>query len=188
MNDKLSSSALGGLLLTVTLAAYFSAFNGDFHYDDALTILENHHVESLNAFIGHLDHMVRPVLYATFLFDRSLYGMNPLGYHLLNRHGAPQRGDRAVEPGQDAVAGRLRQDDPVRGERRRHPGVEIPADPVERFLAHPDAHLRRTDLIGEQHGPRLDRSAARYAARHHRQQPTPASSGRRPLAGRSGDG
>ena len=64
--------------------SYFSAFYGDFQYDDSLTILENHHVESLNAFIGHLDHMVRPVLYATFLIDRSLYGLNPVGYHLLN--------------------------------------------------------------------------------------------------------
>ena len=28
--------------------------------------------------------MVRPVLYATFLIDRSLYGTDPAGYHLLN--------------------------------------------------------------------------------------------------------
>ena len=35
-------------------------------------------------FIGHLDHMVRPVLYATLLLDRTLYGTNPTGYHLSN--------------------------------------------------------------------------------------------------------
>ena len=28
--------------------------------------------------------MVRPALYATFLLDRSLYGTNPFGYHVLN--------------------------------------------------------------------------------------------------------
>ena len=28
--------------------------------------------------------MVRPVLHATFLLDRSLYGNNPVGYHVLN--------------------------------------------------------------------------------------------------------
>ena len=28
--------------------------------------------------------MVRPVFYATFLLDRSLYGADPVGYHLLN--------------------------------------------------------------------------------------------------------
>ena len=64
--------------------SYFSAFYGDFHYDDALTVLNNPHVDSLHSFIGHLDHMVRPVLYATFLIDRSFYGLNPAGYHLLN--------------------------------------------------------------------------------------------------------
>ena len=31
-----------------------------------------------------LDHMVRPLLQATFLLDRSLYGNSPAGYHLLN--------------------------------------------------------------------------------------------------------
>jgi protein O-mannosyl-transferase len=66
------------------MASYFSAFNGDFHYDDGLTILENPHVDGFHTFISHLDHMVRPVLYATFLLDRLLYGLNPVGYHLVN--------------------------------------------------------------------------------------------------------
>jgi tetratricopeptide (TPR) repeat protein len=63
---------------------YVSAFSGDFHYDDFSSILENPHLDHWQTFIGHLDHMVRPVLYATFLADRSLYGTNPAGYHLLN--------------------------------------------------------------------------------------------------------
>jgi hypothetical protein len=84
VNSKLSPSASVLILFTVMATSYFSAFYGGFQYDDSLTILENPHVESLNVFIGHLDHMVRPVLYATFLVDRSLYGLNPAGYHLLN--------------------------------------------------------------------------------------------------------
>jgi tetratricopeptide (TPR) repeat protein len=84
VNDKLNLSALVLILFTVTVASYCTAFNGDFHYDDSLTILENLHVARFDTFIGHLDHMVRPVLYATFLIDRSLYGLNPVGYHLLN--------------------------------------------------------------------------------------------------------
>ena len=28
--------------------------------------------------------MVRPALYTTFLIDRSVYGTNPAGYHLIN--------------------------------------------------------------------------------------------------------
>ena len=72
------------LLLAVTAAAFAGSFHGDFQYDDSLTILDNPHVELFHTFISHLDHMVRPVLYATFLVDRSLYGLNPVGYHLLN--------------------------------------------------------------------------------------------------------
>lgn len=72
------------ILCTMTVAVYFSAMRGTFHYDDALTIFENPHLADWNTFIGHLDHMVRPVLYATFLIDRSLYGPDPANYHLLN--------------------------------------------------------------------------------------------------------
>jgi len=84
VNGKINPSATVLILFTVIAISYFSAFYGDFQYDDSLTILENAHVESLNTFLGHLDHMVRPVLYATFIIDRSLYGLHPAGYHLLN--------------------------------------------------------------------------------------------------------
>lgn len=75
-----------GLLLLVPLAilAYANAWSGGFQFDDFSAILENPHLADAGTFIGHLDHMVRPVLYATFLFDRTLYGMHPTGYHLLN--------------------------------------------------------------------------------------------------------
>ena len=66
------------------LIVYAGAFHGDFHYDDSLTILDNPHLVDWRTFIGHLDHMVRPILYATFLVDRSLYGFEPGGYHALN--------------------------------------------------------------------------------------------------------
>jgi len=71
-------------LYAITLTIYLGAFAGDFHYDDSLTILNNPHLERWRTFVGHLDHMVRPVLYATFLIDRSVYGANPAGYHLMN--------------------------------------------------------------------------------------------------------
>jgi len=72
------------VLCAVTVAVYFGAFRGGFHYDDVSTILENPHLDGWQTFVGHLDHMVRPVLYGTFLIDRFLYGNNPAGYHLLN--------------------------------------------------------------------------------------------------------
>ena len=72
------------VLCAITVAVYFGAFVGAFHYDDSLTVLDNPHLESWQIFVGHLDHMVRPVLYATFLLDHWLYGTAPVGYHLLN--------------------------------------------------------------------------------------------------------
>ncbi|MGH7228800.1 MAG: tetratricopeptide repeat protein [Nitrospiraceae bacterium] len=75
---------LCALLVTVTVATYVGARHGDFQYDDLFTILINPHLNRWDTFVGHLDHMVRPVLYATFLVDRSLYGNSATGYHLLN--------------------------------------------------------------------------------------------------------
>lgn len=71
-------------LCAAAVTAYAGAFRGDFHYDDSLSILQNSHLDSWQIFVGHLNHMVRPVLYATFLLDRSHYGADPAGYHLLN--------------------------------------------------------------------------------------------------------
>lgn len=71
-------------LCAIPLIAYTSAFRGDFHYDDSLTVVGNVHLASWRTFVGHLDHMVRPVLYATFLLDRWLHGPDPAGYHLIN--------------------------------------------------------------------------------------------------------
>ncbi len=68
----------------VAVTTYVGAFSGTFQYDDLFTILINPHLNGWNTFADHLDHMVRPVLYATFLIDRSLYGTSASGYHLLN--------------------------------------------------------------------------------------------------------
>jgi len=71
-------------LCVIPVAVYFSAFRGEFHYDDLSSLFGNPHLDQWRTFLSHLDHMVRPVLYATFLLDRSLYGTSPVGYHLLN--------------------------------------------------------------------------------------------------------
>ena len=68
----------------MTIAVYLSAFTGEFHYDDLSSLFGNRHLDHWQTFLSHLNHMVRPVLYATFLLDRSLYGTDPAAYHLLN--------------------------------------------------------------------------------------------------------
>jgi tetratricopeptide (TPR) repeat protein len=82
VNSKTFNSII--VLCTVAAAVFTGTFSGGFHYDDYSTILENPHLDRWHIFLGHLDHMVRPVLYGTFLLDLFLYGNNPTGYHLLN--------------------------------------------------------------------------------------------------------
>jgi hypothetical protein len=72
------------LLVALTTATFSVAFRGAFQYDDLYAILINPHLRHWQMFVGHLDHMVRPVLHGTFLLDRLLYNNNPVGYHLLN--------------------------------------------------------------------------------------------------------
>jgi tetratricopeptide (TPR) repeat protein len=78
------ASRVLALVLAIALA-YANAWLGGFQFDDFSAILENPHLADAGTFIGHLDHIVRPVLYATFFSDRTLYGVNPAGYHLLNQ-------------------------------------------------------------------------------------------------------
>ena len=84
--DRLTSRpfVLYSLLVTLAVITYAGALRGDFQFDDSVTILINPHLSQWETFVGHLGHMVRPVLYATFFVDRSLYGEHPTGYHLLN--------------------------------------------------------------------------------------------------------
>jgi hypothetical protein len=72
------------LLVALTAATFSGAFRGTFQYDDLFAILINPHLRHWQTFVGHLDHMVRPVLHGSFLLDRFLYENSPTGYHLLN--------------------------------------------------------------------------------------------------------
>lgn len=73
-----------GLLVFVTLVTYNGAFLGDFQYDDYSTILENPRFTGWSTFAEHLHHSIRPLLSFTFFLDRTLYGVSPAGYHVLN--------------------------------------------------------------------------------------------------------
>ena len=71
-------------LVAIPFLVYANSFLGDFQFDDFAAILDNPHLARWDTFLGHLDHMVRPVLYATFLFDRFLYADSAWGYHVIN--------------------------------------------------------------------------------------------------------
>lgn len=80
--DRPNAPPLAALLGAILV--YANGFWGVFHFDDRLTILANPHLAGWETFVGHLDHMVRPVLYATLLLDRGLFGDEPAGYHVIN--------------------------------------------------------------------------------------------------------
>jgi tetratricopeptide (TPR) repeat protein len=80
---KLSHSSIFWLV-AIPLIVFANSFLGGFQFDDFAAILENPHLARWETFIGHLDHMVRPFMYATFLFDRALYADSAWGYHVIN--------------------------------------------------------------------------------------------------------
>lgn len=66
------------------IVAYFNAFSGTFQFDDRPTVLDDSRLRSLGAFVDHLPAMIRPLTRLTYLIDRTLFGGEPGGYHLLN--------------------------------------------------------------------------------------------------------
>lgn len=71
-------------LVVLAVLAYANAWSGRFQFDDFSAIVENPRLADAGTFMGQFGHLVRPVLYATFVFDRAVHGMNPAGYHLIN--------------------------------------------------------------------------------------------------------
>jgi protein O-mannosyl-transferase len=72
------------LLVCAGAAAYANSFMGVFLFDDYRSIVEDPRLENVQTFLVHLPGMIRPLLKATLLADRLVWGANPPGYHLLN--------------------------------------------------------------------------------------------------------
>lgn len=75
------------LPLLVLLAAAFGIYAGSFDhawtYDDFPVVVENLDIRSLSAFIND-SYAGRPLRELTYLFDYSLFGLEPSGYHIQN--------------------------------------------------------------------------------------------------------
>jgi tetratricopeptide (TPR) repeat protein len=72
------------LLMLVALVTYSNVLHGDFQFDDVPTILDNPHYADWETFANHVGHIIRPLLSLTFVIDHQLYGLSPVGYHVLN--------------------------------------------------------------------------------------------------------
>lgn len=76
------------ILLAVTMA-YGPALRAGFIWDDDAYVTENHHLESVDGLrriwfkFGATDQYY-PLVFTTFWIERHLWGLSPLGYHLVN--------------------------------------------------------------------------------------------------------
>jgi tetratricopeptide (TPR) repeat protein len=80
---------LAGLLLLLTLAAYLPALRCGFIWDDDEYVTDNPMLTDTNGlheiwFSAHTQSQYFPLVYTTFRLERQLWGLNPLGYHLVN--------------------------------------------------------------------------------------------------------
>jgi len=79
----------GGALVALVLLAYLPALRGDFLWDDDRYVSENPHVRSpagLRAIWlkpGATDQYY-PLVFTSFWLEYRLWGLNPIGYHLVN--------------------------------------------------------------------------------------------------------
>ena len=81
---------LFGLLLVVTtLFAYAPAWHAGFIWDDDRYVTENPMLTAPDGlqqiwFSAHRQSQYFPLIYTTFKFERALWGLKPVGYHLVN--------------------------------------------------------------------------------------------------------
>ena len=79
----------GGLLLLITIVAYVPALNGGFVWDDDDYITENETLRDLQGLyriwfeIGAVPQYY-PMVHTSFWVEYHLWGLDPLGYHLVN--------------------------------------------------------------------------------------------------------
>ena len=79
----------GVILILMALLAFFPALRAGFIWDDDRYVTENPLLTSPNGleeiwFSTHSQSQYFPLVYTTFRFEYVLWGLNPLGYHLVN--------------------------------------------------------------------------------------------------------
>lgn len=103
MNSSVERRALGGaferisksfwartaLLVLLTIAAYLPAMHGGFIWDDDVYVTNNPLLTAPDGlrriwFSFDSPSQYFPLVYTTFRIERALWGLNPLGYHLVN--------------------------------------------------------------------------------------------------------
>ena len=82
-------AVLGCLLVALVVAAYLPALRAGFIWDDDAYVTKNPMLTATNGFreiwfSAHTQSQYFPLVYTSFRFEHSLWGFNPVGYHLAN--------------------------------------------------------------------------------------------------------
>ena len=90
-STRLPNSVLLGALAIVfaTLAAYWPVFSAGFIWDDDAYVTENSLLTAPDGlwriwFSAHSQSQYFPLVFSTLRFEYALWGLNPLGYHVVN--------------------------------------------------------------------------------------------------------
>ncbi|MGD0650694.1 MAG: tetratricopeptide repeat protein [Verrucomicrobiia bacterium] len=90
MKDAWRSRGAGAVLIIVlTVVAYLPAMRGGFIWDDDYYVTENPLLTATDGlrriwFSTHHQSQYFPLVYTTLRFERMLWGLNPMGYHVVN--------------------------------------------------------------------------------------------------------
>src|SRR5438552_7077792 len=80
---------LGGFLIAATLIAYLPAIRAGFIWDDPDYVINNSNLRSLPGLFDTWFHPLSlpqyyPLVHTTFWIEYHLWGLEPIGYHLVN--------------------------------------------------------------------------------------------------------
>lgn len=80
---------LAGLLVLLSVVVYLPALRCGFIWDDDLYVTQNSMLTDANGlqeiwFSTHTQSQYFPLVYTTLRFERELWGLNPMGFHLVN--------------------------------------------------------------------------------------------------------
>jgi tetratricopeptide (TPR) repeat protein len=83
------NTILAGLLILLVMVAYWPALSGGYVWDDDKYVTGNPMLTAPDGlrqiwFSAHTQSQYFPLVYTTFRFERMIWGLNPLGFHLIN--------------------------------------------------------------------------------------------------------
>ena len=87
--EKRTGAALGTALLLAVAAAYLPVFGAGYIWNDPAYVTENRTLDGLQGLLRiwtdrTANEQYYPLVFTTYWIEKSLWGLHPLGYHLVN--------------------------------------------------------------------------------------------------------